>query len=81
MKRVLIVDDHPVVRLAVRMLMERHGLEVVAEADNGTDALKLALEYVPDILILDIGIPQLDGLEVINRLMSRGMSIKILVLT
>jgi len=81
MKRVLIVDDHPVVRLAVRMLMERHGLEVVAEADNGTDALKLALEHVPDILILDIGIPQLDGLEVISRVMSRGIPIKILVLT
>ncbi|MGC5701539.1 response regulator transcription factor [Pseudomonas sp. NFXW11] len=81
MKRVLIVDDHPVIRLAVRMLMERHGFEVVAETDNGTDALKLALEYVPDILILDIGIPQLDGFEVITRLMSKGMPIKVLVLT
>ncbi|MFS1289417.1 response regulator [Pseudomonas piscis] len=81
MKRVLIVDDHPVTRLAVRMLMERHGFEVIAETDNGADALKLAVEYVPDILILDIGLPQLDGLEVITRLMSRAMPIKILVLT
>lgn len=81
MKRVLIVDDHPVTRLAVRMLMERHGFEVIAETDNGTDALKLAMEYVPDILILDIGLPKLDGLEVITRLMSRAMPIKILVLT
>ncbi len=81
MKRVLIVDDHPVTRLAVRMLMERHGFEVVAEAENGMDALKLAMEYIPDIVILDIGIPKVDGLEVINRLMSRSMLTKILVFT
>lgn len=81
MKRVLIVDDHPVIRLAVRMLMERHGFKVIAEADNGLDALQLALELMPDILILDIGIPKLDGLEVITRLTSKAMAIKILVLT
>jgi two-component system response regulator EvgA len=41
MNKVLIVDDHPVIRLAVRMLMERHGYEVMAETDNGVDALQL----------------------------------------
>jgi len=81
MKKVLIVDDHPVIRLAVRMLMERHGFEVIAEADNGMDALQLAHEHLPDILILDIGIPKLDGLEVIARLSSKAMPIKVLVLT
>lgn len=81
MKKVLIVDDHPVIRLAVRMLMERHGFEVVAEADNGMDALQLAHEHIPDILILDIGIPKLDGLEVIARLSSKAIPIKVLVLT
>lgn len=68
MNKVLIVDDHPVIRLAVRLLMERHGYEVVAETDNGVDALQLARELMPDIVILDIGIPKLDGLEVIARL-------------
>ena len=68
MNKVLIVDDHPVIRLAVRMLMERHGYEVIAETDNGVDALQLAREHAPDIVILDIGIPKLDGLEVIARL-------------
>lgn len=63
MNKVLIVDDHPVIRLAVRMLMERHGYEVVAETDNGVDALQLAREHMPDIVILDIGIPKLDGLK------------------
>ena len=83
MNKVLIVDDHPVIRLAVRMLMERHGYEVVAETDNGVDALQLAREHVPDIVILDIGIPKLDGLEVICRLASakQPAPFKVLVLT
>ncbi len=81
MNKVLIVDDHPVIRLAVRMLMERHGYEVIAETDNGVDALQLARELMPDIVILDIGIPKLDGLEVIARLSSASMPMKVLILT
>lgn len=81
MNKVLIVDDHPVIRLAVRMLMERHGYEVVAETDNGVDALQLAREHMPDIVILDIGIPKLDGLEVIARLATPTMPMKVLILT
>jgi len=81
MNKVLIVDDHPVVRLAVRMLMERHCYEVVGETDNGVDALQLAREHEPDIVILDIAIPKLDGLEVIARLNSEKRAAKILVLT
>ncbi len=83
MNKVLIVDDHPVIRLAVRMLMERHSYEVVAETDNGVDALQLAREHMPDIVILDIGIPKLDGLEVICRLSSTKQAhpFKVLVLT
>lgn len=81
MNKVLIVDDHPVIRLAVRMLMDRHGYEVIGETDNGVDALQLAREHLPDIVILDIGIPKLDGLEVIGRLTANGIVIKVLVLT
>ena len=81
MNKVLIVDDHPVIRLAVRLLMERHGYEVVAETDNGVDALQLARDHEPDIVILDIGIPKLDGLEVIGRLTVSEPQLKVLVLT
>lgn len=82
MDKVLVVDDHPVIRLAVRMLMERHGYDVVAETDNGADALRLAAEYQPDIVILDIGIPRLDGLEVVSRLnIVAGPHCRVLVLT
>ncbi len=80
MNKVLIVDDHPVIRLAVRMLMERHGYEVVAETNNGVDALQLAREHMPDIVILDIGIPKLDGLEVICRLSSTKQAVPFKVL-
>lgn len=81
MNKVLIVDDHPVIRLAVRMLMERHGYDVLAETDNGVDALQLARDHMPDLVILDIGIPKLDGLEVIARLTATSMAMKVLVLT
>jgi two-component system, NarL family, response regulator EvgA len=70
MHTVLIVDDHPVIRLAVRVLLEKHGLQVVAETDNGVDAIQLVREHEPDVVILDIGIPKLDGLTVISRIKS-----------
>lgn len=81
MNKVLIVDDHPVIRLAVRMLMERHGYDVVAETDNGVDALQLTREHLPDIVVLDIGIPKLDGLEVVARMALANPCSKVLVLT
>ena len=71
MHTVLIVDDHPVIRLAVRVLLEKHGLQVVAETDNGVDAIQLVREHEPDVVILDIGIPKLDGLTVISRIKSQ----------
>ena len=81
MNKVLIVDDHPVIRLAVRMLMERHGYDVVAETDNGVAALQLTRQHLPDIVVLDIGIPRLDGLEVIARMATFSPGSKVLVLT
>lgn len=63
--------------------MERHGYDVVAETDNGADALKLARDYSPDLVILDIGIPRLDGLQVIDRLNAAATAARcrVLVLT
>lgn len=81
MKSALIVDDHPVIRMAVRMLLERNGMEVVGEADNGVDALQLIRQHEPDLVILDIGIPRLDGFNVISRIRSLGLDSQVLVLT
>jgi two-component system response regulator EvgA len=81
MSTVFIVDDHPVIRLAVRMLLENEGYTVVGESDNGVDAMQVVRENPPDLLILDIGIPKLDGLEVLARFSSMQVPLKILVLT
>ncbi len=81
MSRILIVDDHPVIRMAMKMLLEAEGHQIVGDTDNGVDAISLGRELKPDQVILDIGIPRLDGLEVISRLMVLALPLKILVLT
>ena len=81
MGSVLIVDDHPVVRLAIRILLEHEGYKIFGETDNGVDALQMVRECEPDLVILDICIPKLDGLELLERLSSMPRSLRILVLT
>ena len=81
MNTVFIVDDHPVIRLAIRMLLEHEGYEIVGETDNGVDAMQMIRECVPDLIILDISIPKLDGLEVLSRFNSMNSTLKTLVLT
>ncbi|ALY45427.1 response regulator transcription factor [Pseudomonas aeruginosa] len=81
MSRILIVDDHPVIRMAMKMLLEAEGHQIVGDTDNGVDAISLGRELKPDLVILDIGIPRLDGLEVVSRLMVLALPLKILVLT
>ena len=61
MKKVIIVDDHPVIRFAVKMLLERNEMEVVAETNNGVDAIQKTRECLPDLVLLDIGLPKIDG--------------------
>ncbi len=77
----VIIDDHPVIRMAVRMLLENENYEVVGETDNGVDAMQMVRECMPDLIILDISIPKLDGLEVLARFNTMGLPSKILVLT
>lgn len=81
MDNILIVDDHPVIRMAVRVLLEKHGMRVTGEADNGIDAIQLARELNPKLVILDIGIPKLDGFTVISRIKALDVQSEILILT
>ncbi|WP_449434042.1 response regulator [Pseudomonas putida] len=81
MHSVFIVDDHPVIRLAVRMLLENQNYKVVGESDNGVDAMQMIREALPDLVILDISIPKLDGLEVLSRFQAMALPLKVLVLT
>lgn len=81
MPKVLVVDDHPFIRASVCMQLCQDQLEVVAQADNGVDAVRLAREHSPDIVILDLLIPGLDGMEVIHRIIGMERPSKVLVLT
>ncbi|MDF0732478.1 response regulator transcription factor [Pseudomonas entomophila] len=81
MHSVFIVDDHPVIRLAVRMLLENQHYKIVGESDNGVDAMQMIRESRPDLVILDISIPKLDGLEVLSRFQTMALPLKVLVLT
>ena len=81
MNTIFIVDDHPVIRLAIRMLLEHEGYEIVGETDNGVDAMQMIRECVPDLIIIDISIPKLDGLEVLARFNAMNSTLKTLVLT
>ena len=65
--RVLLADDHSIVRRGLRSLLEEAGYSVVAEAADGLEAVQLAEEHQPDLLILDIGMPKLNGIEVVAR--------------
>ena len=81
MNTVFIIDDHPVIRLAIRMLLEHEGYKVVGETDNGCDAIQMVRECLPDLIILDISIPKLDGLEVLCRFNAMNTAMKTLILT
>lgn len=68
MRTVLIVDDYPPFRESARELLEGGGFEVVGEAEDGTQALRLAGELRPEIVLLDVHLPDIDGFEVARRL-------------
>jgi DNA-binding NarL/FixJ family response regulator len=65
---VLIVDDHASFRASARLLLETEGFEVVGEADSGAAALKAANELKPELVLLDVHLPDLDGFDVASRL-------------
>lgn len=79
--KALIVDDHPFIRATVKYLLKQEGFDVIFEAGNGADALQIAREERPDIVILDLAMPKLGGLEVISRIKALELPCKILVLT
>jgi CheY-like chemotaxis protein len=69
---VLIVDDHPSFRLSARRMLEADGYAVVGEAEDGAAALRAARELDPDLVLLDVQLPDLDGFEVAERLRAAG---------
>jgi DNA-binding NarL/FixJ family response regulator len=80
--RLLIVDDHPVVRDGLRgMFTGADGFEVVGEAGNGAQGVQLAESLRPDVVLMDLRMPELDGVSAIRRLSERGVPCRVLVLT
>ncbi len=80
--KVLLADDHRIVREGIRALLEKsEKLEVIAEAENGREAVQLAKELYPDVILMDIAMPQLNGLEATLQIKRDCPEIKILALT
>jgi DNA-binding NarL/FixJ family response regulator len=77
-----VADDQPLVRSGFRMILEeRPDLELVGEAGNGAEAVELARELDPDVILMDVRMPELDGVEATRRLIESGSRARILVLT
>jgi two-component system response regulator NreC len=79
--RVILADDHQVVRQGIRSLLEKAGHEVVGEAADGREALKLARTLAPDIAVLDFGMPRLNGLDTSREIRKLSPKTKIILLT
>lgn len=81
-KRILLADDHAVVRNGFRMILNaQEDLEVVGEAANGREAVSLALELQPDIVVMDVTMPELNGIEATRRICEESPRIRILALS
>jgi DNA-binding NarL/FixJ family response regulator len=82
MTRILIVDDHSIMRDGLRALLEKEeGMSVVAEAGDGRSAVELALEHRPDVVVMDVGLPELNGVEATRRIVRQVPGVKVLGLS
>ena len=80
-ERILLVDDHPLTRSALAGLLQQHGFEIVGEAADGEEAIVRAGELQPDLVLLDLSMPGLDGLSALPRLREAAPSCEVVVLT
>jgi two-component system response regulator NreC len=80
--RILLADDHKIVRDGLRALLEKQpGMTVVAEADNGRATVRLARELLPDLVIMDIGMPDLNGIDATRQILNELPSVKVIALS
>ena len=79
--RILLADDHEIVRQGLRLLLQREGLEVIGEAANGQEAIRLASETCPDVAVLDYGMPLLNGIGAAREIMQVCPRTKVILLT
>jgi DNA-binding NarL/FixJ family response regulator len=79
--RILLVDDHPITRAALASLLEAHGFTVAGEASDGEEAIEVARRLLPDLVLLDLSMPGLDGLQALPRLRDAAPEAEVVVLT
>jgi len=79
--RVLIADDHSVVRAGLRGLLTASGLEVIGEAGNGREAVSLARALHPDVVLLDVRMPEMDGLQALAAIKAEMPDVSVVMLT
>ena len=79
--RVLLVDDHALFRMGMRKLLQAEGIDIVGEASNGRDGVRLARELTPDVVIMDLEMPVMDGVEATRRLLAAQEDAAVVVLT
>ncbi len=80
--KVLLVEDHTMVRLGLSLVFENaEGIELVGEAENGKKGVELALKLNPDVVLMDIGLPELDGIQATNLIKKSNPNIKVLIFT
>src|SRR6195256_5679332 len=80
-ERILLVDDHPLTRSALAGLLTQHGFDVVGEASDGEEAIEAAARLEPDLILLDLSMPGLDGLSALPRLREAAPKCEVVVLT
>jgi DNA-binding NarL/FixJ family response regulator len=80
-ERILLVDDHPLTRSALAGLLAQHGFEVAGEASDGEEAIEAAARLEPDLILLDLSMPGLDGLSALPRLRAAAPECEVVVLT
>ena len=81
MTRVLLADDQAMVRSGLRLILELRGVEVVGEAADGAEAVTLAAELEPDVVLMDVRMPGTDGIEATRRIVAAGLPCRVVVLT
>ena len=80
--RILLADDHRILRDGLRALLENeHGLTVVGEAENGRIAVKLARKVKPDVIVMDVGMPDLNGIEATRQILADNAEVKVIALS
>lgn len=79
--RVLLIDDHALVRKGLEALLQSRGTEIAGSIGSGKEGISLAKELKPDIILLDINMPEMNGLETLQRLRKEGIEIPVLMLT